>query len=184
MSLKLNIINKLHKGDKVKILIAYSSRTGNTEKIASSMKEGMSDHDVALQKVKETDPAVLKNYDIVFLGSGIYAGKVDRSIVDLVKKTEEYPPKFVLFCTHASVDAYQNGFKMVKKKIAGSTILGEWDCRGENLGMPKEAQEKMIANIPPEKQEQARKFNEALKGRPNAEDLESAKEYAKSIIDQ
>lgn len=168
----------------MKILITYHSNTGNTEKIAKSMKEGLEGQDVELKKVEDTNAASLKNYDIVFLGSGIYGGKIKRSILDMIKKVEEFPSKFVLFCTHASPDAYQNGFKMVKKKISAgnSEVLGEWDCMGENIGIPKETQMKMMEALPPEKQEQAKKHLESLKGRPNAEDLEKAKEYAKSII--
>ena len=170
----------------MKILIAYYSNTGNTEKVAKAIADALASEELKLLPVKDVDPSTLSSYDLVILGSGIYASKVHITIPKMMKAVDSYPPKFAFFCTHASENMYQDGFKAVATLIkkTDSSIVGGFDCMGENLGMPKEAQEKMIANIPPEKQEQARKFNEALKGRPNAEDLESAKEYAKSIIDQ
>ncbi len=170
----------------MKILITYYSNTGNTETIAKSMKEGLEGHDTELLKLKEkdNDPSILKNYDIVFLGSGIYGGKIKKPAIDLIKMAETLPPKFVLFCTHASADSYQHGFKIVKKKIeaAKSKVLGEWDCMGENIGIPIETQKMMMSKLPPEKQKEAQEHMELLKGHPDAEDLNNAKEFAKSII--
>ena len=168
----------------MKILITYFSNTGNTEKVAIAMKEGLEGHDVELKKVDDTNAESLKDYEIVILGSGIYAGKISKPILDLIKTAEALPPKFALFCTHASPDAYQNGFKMVKKKIAAanSEVIGEWDCMGENIGISEDMQIKMMENLPPEKKEQARKHMENLKGRPNAKDFENAKAFTASIV--
>ncbi len=166
----------------MKILITFYSKTGNTEKVANSIKEGLADHKVDILKVEDTDSASLGNYEIIFLGSGIYAGRVSKTVLDLIKKAEKLPPKFVFFNTHASIDSYQNGFKRVKRMIGDAQLLGEWDCRGESLGIPMETRFKMIENLPPEQQEQAKKDMELLKGHPNQEDLENAKEFAKSVI--
>ena len=170
----------------MKILITYFSNTGNTEKVAKSMGEGLTEENVDVKPVKDTDPSSLKEYDIVFLGSGIYAGKINKAVTDLIKKTEELPPKFVLFCTHASPKAYQKAFRIVKKKIGASKseILGEWDCRGENLGIPKQQTQAMLDALPPEQRKQAEEDQKALKGHPNAEDLENAKKFAQSILEK
>ena len=174
----------MRKIKKMKILITYFSNTGNTEKVANAIKEGLEGHDVEIKKVDDTNSESLKDYDLVFLGSGIYAGNITKAILDLLKNADALPPKFALFCTHASPDFYQNGFKMVKNQIAAanSEVIGEWDCMGENIGLPKDMQMKMMANLPPEKQEQAKKHMESLKGRPNTEDLEEAKAFAALII--
>ncbi len=168
----------------MKILITYFSNTGNTEKVANAIKESLEGHHVELKKVDNIIAESLKDYNLVFLGSGIYAGKIKKTILDLIKTADALPPKFVLFCTHASADAYQNGFKMVKKKIAtaNSEVIGEWDCMGENLGIPKDTQIKMMEKLTQEKQDEAKKHMESLKGHPNTEDLEKAKAFAASIV--
>ena len=168
----------------MKILITYFTQTGNTEKVANAMKAGLEGHDVELKNISEASSESLKNYDLVFLGSGIYAGKIKKSVTDLVKNAKELAPKFVFFCTHASPTAYQKGFRLVRKKIEelGSEVVGEWDCRGANIGIPKAQTQAMLDALPPEQRKKAEEDQEALKGHPNAEDLKNAKVFAASIV--
>ena len=168
----------------MKILITYFSNTGNTEKIAYRIKEGMKGNEIDLMKVHETDPNLLNQYDIVVLGSGIYAGKVSKKIVNLIKNAEILPEKFAFFCTHASPDMYQNAWKMIRKRISNEnlTIIGEFDCFGEQLGIPIETRMEMYENLPPDQKEKAKKHLDALIGHPNANDFENAKKFGKSVI--
>jgi len=53
------------------ILITYYSKTENTEKVAYSIKEGLSGENVVIKPVAEIDPLTLHSYDLVILGSGI-----------------------------------------------------------------------------------------------------------------
>ena len=64
----------------MKILITYFSNTGNTKKIAKSLKEGLENQDVDIFPVKEVDSLSLKNYNLIFLGSGTYASRVNKSL--------------------------------------------------------------------------------------------------------
>ena len=84
--------------NKLKILITYYSKTGNTEKIAKSIGEGLKGEDVDLKPIKDVDASTLKNYDLIFLGSGIYASRVDKSLSQLVDAADELPKNFVFFC--------------------------------------------------------------------------------------
>ena len=84
----------------LKILVTYYTGTGNTEKIAKAIKEGITGHDVDLLPVKDVDPTSLNSYDLVFLGSGLYGFNVSRKIAALVKKAPELPSKFAYFHTH------------------------------------------------------------------------------------
>ncbi|MHA1455425.1 MAG: flavodoxin family protein [Promethearchaeota archaeon] len=80
----------------MKIMVCYFSNTGNTEKIARSIAEGLEGEDVELLKIEDGDPSNLKNYDLVVLGSGIYGGKLNKKVIDFMKNVSEYPPKFAL----------------------------------------------------------------------------------------
>jgi flavodoxin I len=170
----------------MKILITYHSDTGNTEKIAKSMKEGLEEkkQNVSLIPAKEVDPSSLNSYDLVLLGSGIYASNIGKYINNLMKKVTDFAPKFAFFTTHSSPTAYQKAFSKIGESIKqnNSIILGEFDCVAENIGIPKDKQLMMLSRLPSEQQARAKEHMESIKGRPNQEDLENAKQFAKSLI--
>jgi len=125
----------------------------------------------------------LSKYDIVFLGSGIYASRVNKELADLIDSASDLPTNFAFFCTHASKVGYQDGFKVVKKKIGdSSTVLAEFDCCGENLGIPEAMRKSMLERLPPEKRKEAEEHNAWLKGRPSEEEFQKAKDFAQTII--
>ena len=165
--------------------MTFFSNTGNTEKVANSMKDGLADYDVDMILVKDLDPEALKLYDIVFLGSGVYASRIDKSVLTLIKKAvPELPAKFVYFCTHASLKLYQEPFKRITGIIKehNCEIIGEFDCVGENLGIPLDTQLAMLEILPEDQREKAKKDREKIKGRPNEMDLENAKNFAISLV--
>jgi len=171
--------------DYLKILITYFSNTGNTEKIAKSMKDGLMDYDLDLIHVKDVDPTTLSSYDIVFLGSGVYASRIDKSILIMIKKAvPDLPAKLAYFCTHASLNLYQEPFKRINNIIKehNCEIIGEFDCVGENLGIPLDTQLAMLERLPEDQREKAKKDRERINGRPNEMDLENAKNFAISLV--
>jgi len=168
----------------VKILVCYFSNTGNTEKVAKSIAEGIEDEDVKVLKVQDADPSNLKNYDLVILGSGIYGGKLSKNVAVFMKEVTEYPPKFAFFNTHQSSTAYQKAFKRIRSKLeeCGSEVIGEFDCIGENLGIPKETILGMLAKLPPEERKRQEAKIEETKGHPDEQDLVNAKAFGSSLI--
>ena len=172
----------------MKILIGYHSDTGNTEKVAKSMKEGLIEEgqDVTLIPTKEVDPSTLKAYGLVLLGTGVYGGQVGKSLQTILKNATELPSKIVLFSTHMQPNVSPKFFNRLKRMIekANSTIIAEFDCVGEEIGLPAALLEKMLGAMPPEQRSQTEKWMESIKGRPNDKDLEKAKEFAKSLINK
>ncbi|MHA1191061.1 MAG: flavodoxin family protein [Promethearchaeota archaeon] len=168
----------------MKIMVCYFSNTGNTEKIAKSIVEGLEGEDVELLKIEDGDPSTLKNYDLVVLGSGIYGGKLNKKVIDFMKNVSEYPPKFAFFNTHQSATSYQKAFKRIRSKLEEneSKVIGEFDCIGENLGMPKETVLGMLEKLPPEEKKRQEAILAKTVGHPDAQDLESAKVFGKSLI--
>ncbi len=176
----------MKKVDNLKILITYFSQTGNTEKVAMSMKETLTGEEVDLISVKDIDPSNLSTYDLIFLGSGVYASRVHNSVVNLIKNTPELPSKFAFFCTHASLEFYQKPFDKINKVLEkkNCTVLGTFDCVGENLGIPEETQIAMLNRLPDDQRKKAEEDRKEIKGHPNAEDLENAKSFAKAILNK
>ena len=170
----------------MKILITYYSGTGNTEKIAKAIKNGITDHDVDLFPVKNVDPSVLNSYDLIFLGSGIYGFNVSRKITSLIKKAPNVPSHLAYFYTHESQKSWPRAFLSVNKilKNHDCTVLGEFDCCGENLvEKAQEQREAMYSRMTPEEKEEAENiYLNFVKGHPNQEDLENASKFAREIL--
>ncbi len=163
----------------MKILITYQSQTGNTEAIAKSMAEGLEGENVSVKPAGDVDPTTLNTFDVVFLGSGVYANGAGKAINKLVKAAEVLPEKIVLFCTHTNPDSeYWGGvFKKIKKQIGkkNSSVLAEFDCTGENRNP-------QIVEMLLKTQPQLKSGIEAAKGHPNDTDLENAKKFASSLL--
>ncbi|MFX0043688.1 MAG: flavodoxin family protein, partial [Candidatus Hodarchaeota archaeon] len=164
----------------------YFSQTGNTEKVAISMKEALTSEEVDLIPVKDVDPTNLSSYDLIFLGSGVYASRIHNSVVNLIKNTPSLSSKFAFFCTHQSLVFYQKPFDKINKILEKNDCkaLGTFDCVGENLGIPKETQMAMLNRLPEDQRKKAEEDWIKVKGRPNKEDLEKAKSFAKTIINK
>jgi flavodoxin len=163
----------------LKILICYHSETGNTEAIAKSMAEGLKSEQVTLLPAKDVDPVSFTDYDAVFLGTGIYAGAVGKSMKELMKKATSIPPKVVLFATHGSPDPsmVKNALKGIIKQITecGCVNCGQFDCIGENRN--QKVVEMLMKTMPG----MADGLKNA-KGHPNAKDLANAKQFAKTVL--
>ena len=101
-----------------------------------------------------------------------------------MKQVTEYPPKFAFFNTHQSSTSYQRAFKRIRGKLeeSGSQVVGEFDCIGENLGMPKETILGMLAKLPPEERKRQEKKIEETVGHPDTKDLANAKAFGESLL--
>jgi len=174
----------------LKILVTWYSGTGNTEKIAKAINEGITGHDVDLLPVNDVDPTSLNSYDLVFLGSGLYGFNVSRKITKLVKKAPQLPSKFAYFQTHENPqpNPYPDAFSSINKIIepANCEVLGQFDCTGENL--VEKAEEQRQARwgtlAPDERKKSEESFFNLVKGHPNEKDFENAKNFATSIINK
>lgn len=170
----------------MKVLITYYSGTGNTKKIAHAIKEGLTDHEVDLFPVKEVNPVELGSYDLLFLGSGTYGFNVSRKITSLIKKAPSLPSNIAYFSTHESQKSWPNAFKSVNDMLKDHDckILGEFDCCGENLvEKAQEQREAMYSRMRlEEKAEAERIYQNLVKGRPNENDLNDARNFARVII--
>ena len=80
----------------VKALIIYDSATGNTEKMANAIGEGIEANGVSvdIKKVKDTKTDDLLSVDAIILGSPTYFGSMSGSMKSFIDKTEKlYPDK-------------------------------------------------------------------------------------------
>jgi len=141
------------------VLIIYKSyHRMNTEKVAKAMAEVMN---ATLKKVEEVGPEDLAGYDLIGIGSGIYAGKYHKSLFKLVEKIPRLEKDVFVFHTAGGPDEkYDQPMKelLIRK---GARVVGEFRCPGAAglLG-----------------------FTWANKGHPDEQDLENARVFARGLV--
>ena len=143
-------------------LIVFSSRTDNTRKVAEAMAKPLAADLLAIEQMKDHQ---LRGRPLVGLGSGVYWLRLDRRIIDLAAKIPSECRVFI-FSTSGWRGKVLEGFfrSELEKQLVrhGITVVGRWHCPGQD----KQALFKWL-NI--------------SRGRPNAEDIQSAKEFAVSL---
>ncbi len=150
----------------MKALIIYISvHHGNTERVAKVMANIL---DAALLQVKQADANMLEQYDLIGFGSGIYFGKHHKSLLDFVDKLPVLRNKkaFVFSTSGLGKIPFVHNFdKPLRKKLQrkGFDIIGEFSCRGLDTYRAT----KLVGGV--------------NKGRPNAEDLRQAEDFASGL---
>lgn len=150
----------------MKTLIVYVSvHHGNTEKVAKAMANTL---DAVLLEVKQANAGMLEQYDLIGFGSGIYFGKHHRSLLDFVDMLPMLRnKKAFIFSTSGlrKIPFIHNFDKPLKEKLQrkGFDIIGEFSCRG--LDTYKAT--RLVGGV--------------NKGRPNAEDLRQAEDFARGL---
>lgn len=144
------------------LIVLYSYHHNNTRKIAEAMSKVL---DAQIKSPQETIPEELSQYDLVGFGSGIDSEKHYQILLDLADKL--FPVKnkrAFIFSTSAIAETAKNHSVLREKlKSKGYIIVGEFNCIGFNTNGF------------------LRFFGGMNKGRPNAEDLKHAEEFAQNL---
>ncbi|MBU4446117.1 MAG: NAD(P)H-dependent oxidoreductase [Candidatus Marinimicrobia bacterium] len=76
----------------IKVLIVYWSKSGNTERMAKAVAEGVkkSGEEAVLQRVEETKPEDLSQADGIIIGSPTYCGSMVPQIKELIDSCDKY----------------------------------------------------------------------------------------------
>ena len=168
------------------VLIVYASHTGNTEKIASAIyEEASQENNAVLKKLNDVDPNSLSEYDLVYIGSPINAGKIVKEIDEFLDKLSRLPKmKLAGFITHAApaypkqtIDQMTQPFVDVCK-ANDMEYKGCFSCQGYLADFMHEAVQKMQKAIDEEWQKKIKQMT----GHPNADDEASAKDFARSVL--
>ena len=152
------------------IVILVSYHHNNTQKVAEVMAKVL---DAQIKIPEQTNPEELQNYELVGFGSGIDSGKNYRELLDFADKLPQVTnKKAFVFSTSGMpigisgqqrLEEYNSKCHTTLKEILqskGYTIIGEFGCAGFNTN-------KFL-----------KYFGGINKGRPNAEDLKNAEEFA------
>ncbi len=155
------------------LLVVYSYHHGNTRKIAEAMAGELG---AEIRTPAQVSPETLAGYDLVGFGAGIDSGRHYKPILDLADRlphVEDRPAFLFSTCgipaslARGDIPARQveGNHAALREKLRdrGYRIAGEWGCLGFNTNLFLKF------------------FGGVNKGRPDGNDLEGAKAFARGL---
>jgi flavodoxin len=149
----------------MKSLVVYASiHHQNTEKVATVIAAEL---EANLLSVFQAHPDALAAYDLVGFGSGIYGMKFHKTIMKFAEALPVVAEKqaFVFSTSGRGGIKHHAAFKELLES-RGFAIVGEFSCKGWDTVGPL----RLVGGI--------------NKGRPNEEDLEHARVFARGLKEE
>ena len=120
------------------VLIAYASRMGSTQEIASAIGDRLADRGFAVEVVPAADAAGARDFDAVLLGSAVYLGRWEKEAISYLKREAtalgERPTwLFQSGPSGPASEARRTGTPRVVKRLCRSIGLAEPTTFGGNL---------------------------------------------------
>ena len=163
--------------DSMKVLVTYTSRTGNTRKVAQAIYEEIEEE----KAIKEFDDVTtLDDYDLVFVGFPL-------ENFGPCEKAKEFLKNFcvgktiVLFITHAAPEylKFVPGWLVKCIEAASESNVGAvFNCQGE---LAEDVRQAMLKNSDPMLRFWAEKCSKT-KGQPDATRIERARLFVREIM--
>ncbi len=160
----------------MKSVIIYSSRSGNTEKLARVIYEAL-DGEKEIYAITEVPP-LDDHYDLVFAGFPVMAGRVEpraaRFLSEFDKKAD-----FFLFATHGSFrdsELVRTVMARAADLIKSAAVTGVFTCQGEVSS--KVLKKLGKSNRPPAWLDEGEKAG----GHPDKEDLEELAAMVRTLF--
>ena len=160
----------------MKVLVAYYSDTGNTQKVADAIYDAVGESEKEICLAKEASN--LSDYDLIFCGFPVQSMGLPAKKVDFVKGIPE-GKKVAFFATHGSLRGGElaiTAFFAALSLSKNLKVMGTFGCRG----VVKQA----IVDALLKKAEHRGWALEAQSavGHPDEADLEDAKAFAMTIV--
>ncbi len=137
------------------IKVVYHSSTGNTEKIARTIADAFT---IIAEPIGKDPISFAAPVDLLFIGDGIYFGKVNKRTVSWIDKLDPKTIKNVaVFATYGGQAKIGTDIKKLLQN-KGLKIIGEpFTCKGQSWGFLN-------------------------RSHPNETDIREAREFAKNIV--
>ena len=72
----------------MKLIVLYSTRSGNTKKIADEIASELNCESLMINQTNLTPSINLNNYDLIFIGTGIHFGNPNEDMMHYLKTTD------------------------------------------------------------------------------------------------
>ncbi len=162
----------------LKTLVTYFSQSGNTEKVAQGIFEGLVTKDKVIAEIEDTSD--LEDYDVIFCGFPVIEHSVPAKMHAFLKSipAESNIAFFATHGVHTASDKATTAFEAASTLVKGSKVLGTFSARGKVSDEVLKSLEKSM--------EHKSWVEEAVsaKNHPNEDDLLHAVTFANSILDK
>ncbi|UCG03835.1 MAG: flavodoxin family protein [Candidatus Heimdallarchaeota archaeon] len=145
------------------LLVLFSFHHKNTEKIANVFAKVL---DAQIKTPRQINLEELQDYSLIGFGSGIYDEKHHKTLLNLADKLPQITnKKAFIFSTSGMTRETAKAHSALREKLQskGYIVVDEFNCKGFNTNSFL----KLIGGM--------------NKGRPNAEDLKHAEEFALNL---
>ena len=166
----------------MKNLIIYSSKTGNTKRVAEALAQ---QYGCEIQDIREADPTKLEGYDYIILGNWNDKGTADQSSLQFYAqlKDKHLGVFQTLGAEPESEHAKQSMQSCVDKLEAqGNTVKATFLCQGRIDPRLTEMFKKMGADSPHKMDEKRMKRHMEAAKHPNEEDFQNAIQAFKDLF--
>lgn len=165
----------------MKVLIVYSSETGNTRRVGEAIKEAVPEADIySVDDAPNPEP-----YDFIFYGFWVDKGTAD-------KKSRDYLPKLsgknlALFATlgaYPDSDHAQKSLDAASDMVPDCNIMSRFICQGAIAPHLIAWMEELPADHPHAPDEERRKRWRDAESHPDQEDFDNARQWASKTINK
>ncbi|MBU2497894.1 MAG: flavodoxin family protein [Proteobacteria bacterium] len=163
----------------MKVLVTYYSETGNTEKLARAIFEGIRGKKVQKDILPMSEVKDLEEYGLIFCGFPVHASSVPRKVEPFLKGIPK-DKLLAIFSTHGSLRGGQlavHAFEYALSLAAKAKIIGTFGCRGKVKHSLIEALMKK-----PEHRAWAEEAQSSVHHHPDDADFEDGRDFAKKMI--
>lgn len=168
----------------MKILITYSSKTGNTKKVAEAIKSQLPQADIfPVSEMQSMEK--IGNYDLIFIGGWIDRGTFNAEAIKTIefiknKKTAYFFTLGAYPDSKHAEDCVNNIDALLEKNL--NEIVGRYFCQGAIDPKLIEYLSKLPQGHIMSPNEERKKRWEDAASHPDINDLENAKKFAEDII--
>lgn len=151
----------------IKILVVYDSKTGNTEKMAFAVAEGVkqtSGVDVVVKKVDKTSLEDLLRADGIIMGSPTYYGQMSAKLKALIDKSVEIHGK-------------------LEGKVGAAFTSSAGTATGAETTLLSILQAMLIHGMIVQGRSDSKHYGAAAVESPDEKELETCKELGKRVAD-
>jgi len=147
------------------LLVLFSYHHNNTEKVANVFAKVLN---AQIKTPQQIHPEELQDYNLIGFGSGIYGEKHHKFLLDLADKLPQITNRKAFIFSTSAIQGKAKVAKdhlLLREKLQskGYIIVDEFSCKGFNTNSF------------------LKYFGGMNKGRPNAEDLKHADEFAQNL---
>lgn len=111
------------------VAVVYSSKTGHTKKIAEAMAK-----ELGVEAKSILDKPVFSNIDLLFIGTGIYKGKIAPELYSFLESFDSKNVKSaVIFSTSMSPNSQTSALRDLLSRRGVGVKQEEFICKGKFL---------------------------------------------------